>query len=137
VHEIVVFDTNILSSAIGWKGRPFQCVELARAGGVDGITCQELLDELTEKLESKLHFTADQALDSIVDLLTFLRPVSITGQLQLVTADPDDDKTVECAIYRDGRSASFASVTKRPGNPNYYCGRVLEYGRETVANSFN
>jgi uncharacterized protein len=38
-----VFDTNILLSGLGWKGKPFQCVELARAGVVDGVTCRELL----------------------------------------------------------------------------------------------
>jgi len=30
----VVFDTNILFSAIGWRGNPFRCVELARAGQI-------------------------------------------------------------------------------------------------------
>jgi predicted nucleic acid-binding protein len=71
---------------------------LARSGTVDGVTCQELLDELSEKLESKLQFSSAQALDSIVDLLSFLRPLSITGRLKVVAADHDDDKTVECAV---------------------------------------
>jgi len=29
-----VFDTNILFSAIGWRGKPFECVEQARMGKV-------------------------------------------------------------------------------------------------------
>ena len=97
MRKIVVFDTNILFSGVGWKGTPFLCVEMARTGVVDGVTCRELLDELAEKLQSKLSFTPEQALDTVADLLTFLRVVSITGKLKAVPADPDDDKVLECA----------------------------------------
>jgi putative PIN family toxin of toxin-antitoxin system len=95
---VVVFDTNVVLSAIGWKGRPYECLELARKGLVTGITCQELLDELVEKLEAKLLLTPDESLAIVADLLTFLRTVSITGQSHFIDADPDDDKVVECTI---------------------------------------
>jgi putative PIN family toxin of toxin-antitoxin system len=97
VPKIVVFDTNILFSGVGWKGKPFQCLELARAGIIDGVTCRELLDELTDKLQSKLSFTPEQTLDTVADLLTFLRVVPITGKLKAIPADPDDDRVLECA----------------------------------------
>jgi uncharacterized protein len=96
VRSIAVFDTNVLFSGVGWKGKPFQCLQLARAGIVDGVTCGELLDELAEKLQSKLSFSAEQSLQTVADLLTFLRVVSITGQVKAVLADPDDDKVLEC-----------------------------------------
>ena len=73
MRKVAVFDTNILFSGVGWKGTPFLCIELARAGVVDGVTCRELLDELAEKLQSKLGFTPEQTLDTVADLLTFLR----------------------------------------------------------------
>jgi uncharacterized protein len=98
VRKVAVFDTNILFSAVGWKGKPFLCLELARAGAVDGVTCRELLDELAEKLQSKLSFTQEQTFDTVADLLTFLRVVSITGNLKAIPADPDDDKVLECAV---------------------------------------
>jgi len=98
VRPIAVFDTNVLFSAVAWKGKPFRCVELARARVVDGVTCRELLDELAEKLQTKLAFSADQSLQTVADLLTFLRVVPITGQLAAVRADPDDDKVLECAV---------------------------------------
>jgi putative PIN family toxin of toxin-antitoxin system len=97
MRGIVVFDTNILFSGVGWKGKPFRCLELARAGMVDGVTCREVLDELAEKLQTKLSFTPEQTLDTVADLLTFLRVVPITGKLKVVPADPDDDKVLECA----------------------------------------
>jgi putative PIN family toxin of toxin-antitoxin system len=97
VRPIAVFDTNVLFSAVAWKGKPFLCLESARAGIVDGVTCRELLDELADKLQSKLSFSAGQTLQTVADLLTFLRVVPITGQLKAVPADPDDDKLLECA----------------------------------------
>lgn len=30
----VVFDTNILFSATGWRGNPYRCLELARTGQI-------------------------------------------------------------------------------------------------------
>jgi putative PIN family toxin of toxin-antitoxin system len=98
MRAVAVFDTNILFSGVGWKGKPFECLELARAGRVDGVTCREILDEFTEKLQSKLSFTAEQVVETIADLLTFLRLVPITGQLKVVLSDPDDDKVLECAV---------------------------------------
>ena len=95
---VVVFDTNVLLSAIGWKGNPFQCLELARAGTIEVVTCPEILDELTEKLESRLAQSSDIITETLSDLLSVLRVVSITGELKAIAADPDDDKILECAV---------------------------------------
>ena len=72
MRKIVVFDTNILFSGVVWKGKPFLCLESARFGLVDGVTCREPIDELAEKLQSKLAFTPEQTLDAVADLLTSL-----------------------------------------------------------------
>jgi uncharacterized protein len=37
-------------------------------------------------------------METAADLLGFLRIVPISGRLQVVAADPDDDKVVECAV---------------------------------------
>jgi uncharacterized protein len=94
---VAVFDTNILFSAVGWKGKPFECVEMARSRTVEGVTCRELLEELAEKLETKLLLPSEQVVETLADLMTFLRVVSIPGVLKAVVADPDDDKVLECA----------------------------------------
>ena len=95
---VAVFDTNVLLSAIGWKGNPFHCLELARAGTVEVVTCPEILDELTEKLESRLAQPSDVITETLSDLLSVLRVVSISGELKEIAADPDDDKILECAV---------------------------------------
>lgn len=98
MRPLAVFDTNVLLSGTSWRGNPYQCVELARTGTVEGVTCLEILNELTDKLQSKLSFTLEEAVDTLADLLTFLRVVPITGLLKAVPADPDDDKILECAV---------------------------------------
>ena len=95
---VVVFDTNILFSAIGWRGRPHECVELARSGRIGAVTCQELLDELAEKLQTKLGFTDEQITGVLADLLSFLAVVEISNILHIISADPDDDNVLECAV---------------------------------------
>lgn len=95
---VAVFDTNILFSGLGWRGKPYRSLELARAGIVEGLTCQEILDELSEKLETKLNFAANEVADTIAELLSFLRLVTITNTLNVVTEDPDDNKVLECAV---------------------------------------
>jgi putative PIN family toxin of toxin-antitoxin system len=95
---IVVFDTNILFSATGWRGKPFECVEQARAGKVQAATCAELMEELAEKLELKLGFSAEQSAETLADYLSFLRVVSIPNILNAVPRDPDDNAVLECAL---------------------------------------
>jgi putative PIN family toxin of toxin-antitoxin system len=93
-----VFDTNILFSATAWRGNPFRCVERARAGEVQAVTCPELMEELAEKLELKLGFSPEQSVETLADYLGFLRMVSIPKLLDEVPRDPDDNMVLECAI---------------------------------------
>ena len=72
MQPIAVYDTNILLSGIGWRGSPYRCLELARQGSVEGLTCSEILDELAEKLMTKLKFSLSETTDVIADLLGFL-----------------------------------------------------------------
>jgi putative PIN family toxin of toxin-antitoxin system len=93
-----VFDTNILFSATGWRGNPFQCVERARVGEIQAVTCPELVEELAEKLELRLHFSAEQVAETLADYLGFLRVVQIAKVLHAVPRDPEDNMVLECAI---------------------------------------
>ena len=95
---VAVFDTNILFSGLGWRGAPYRCLELARTGIIEGVTCQDILDELAEKLETKLNFSGTQITDATADLLTFLRFVIINNSLSVISADPDDNKVLECGV---------------------------------------
>jgi putative PIN family toxin of toxin-antitoxin system len=100
VSEIprVVFDTNILLSAIGWKGTPYQCVELARQGRIVSFTCSEILDELIEKLRVKLKFPDNYITETIADLISYTSLIQINKTLKVIENDPDDDIILECAV---------------------------------------
>ena len=98
MQPIAVYDTNILLSGLGWKGTPYRCIELARQGKVEGLTCSEILNELMEKLTTKLKFSQPKVTETVTDLLGFLRLVEITNTLKVVETDVDDDKIIECAV---------------------------------------
>lgn len=94
----VVFDTNILFSAFGWRGNPFECLQLARRRQIESVTCLELLEELEEKLWLKLNISASEAHRASLELLSFSRLLRISHTLKVVEADPDDDNVLECAV---------------------------------------
>ena len=98
MQPIAVYDTIILLSGIGWRGSPYRCLELAQQGRVEGLTCSEILDELGEKLTTKLNFSLSETTDVIADLLGCLRVVKITSALKAIPADSEDDKIIECAV---------------------------------------
>lgn len=101
----------VLLSGIGWKGKPFQCLELARSGTVEGVICQEIADELAEKLQQKLSLSSEEISETLADLLSFLRLVTIAGQLKVLAVDPDDDMVLECAVV--GNATHIVTGDKR------------------------
>lgn len=97
MRPVVVFDTNVLFSAIGWGGKPRICLELARSGAIDGVTCEEVLDELRQTLLNKTSMSVSQAEEVVQYLRTFLRVVPISGVSVLEVSDLGDRKVLECA----------------------------------------
>ena len=94
---VVVFDTNILFSGLGWRGSPFRCLELARERQVISVTCQEIL-ALEEKLQLKQNMSLTEAAQDVAQVLLFSRLVTINNTLKVVADDPDDDMVLECAV---------------------------------------
>jgi putative PIN family toxin of toxin-antitoxin system len=95
---VAVFDTNVLFSAIGWSGNPRQCLDYARQGAIQAVTCEQIMEELLQKLRRKLDFSDQQVLETTVYLMGFMRTVAITGNLKGGCPDPKDDMVLECAV---------------------------------------
>lgn len=93
-----VFDTNILFSAIGWRGAPYQCLQAVIEGRAWSVTCPDILAELREKLESKQHMSPAEAAESVAAFEVVSETVEISGALRTVPSDPKDDMIVECAL---------------------------------------
>ena len=99
----VVFDTNILFSAVGWAGNPHQCVQAARQGKCLSLTCEPVLVELAEKLQLKRGFRADKAAETTAEIRAFSPVLTIPRALKVIAADPDDDAVLECAVIGQAR----------------------------------
>ncbi len=96
---IVVFDTNILISALfSQTGSPFRALALAKIGQIESVTCQEIIDEFAEKLLLKFKFSEDKTQSAVDEILNFSRMVEISGTLKAVLNDADDDMVIECAV---------------------------------------
>ena len=98
MQPVVVYDTNVLISGMIWGGVPYDCIALAQQNKVGAVTCSEILGEFSEKLTTKFKASPSRAAEIVAELLSFHQSVKITNQLKSVTADPDDDKIIECAI---------------------------------------
>ncbi len=92
-----VYDTNIWVSALRRQGNPFRCALLAAIGFVVSVTCDELLNELSQVLAQKFGMPFADVNRYIAVIRSFSEVVAITGQLRVVD-DPDDDKVIECAV---------------------------------------
>ena len=108
---LVVFDTSVLLSGIGWRGKPFDTINLARNGRVEGLTCDHIIAEVAEKLRIKLDYSPETIDEKVADLLTFLRIVNAPGMLHVIADDPDDDPIVECAVL--GQAHCIVTGDKR------------------------
>lgn len=99
MQYIVVFDTNILISALlSLNGNPFRCLALAKIGQIESVSCQEILNEFAEKLLLKFKFSEERANAAVEEVRGFSRIVEISATLKAVPADSDDDMVVECAV---------------------------------------
>ena len=109
---VVVFDTNILISALLSVGsKPDLCINLARNGEIESITCAEILDEFQQKLIQKFHYPVADAQDVIDEIVGFSRIVVIANTLQVVEADPKDDMIVECGVV--GKASHIITGDKK------------------------
>ena len=99
----VVFDTNVVLSGMLWGGLPRLALEQIRLERAILLSSQPLLDELKDVL-SRQKFVArlaelKQTPENLIHLYTaiveMVEPATIG---QVITADPDDDKFLACAV---------------------------------------
>ena len=94
----VTLDTNILVSALGWKGNPHRVLERVIAGDLELFISNEQFEELSRVLEyPKFGFTDEQKIGFkalISAIATFVEPRT---ELDIVKADPPDNRVLECA----------------------------------------
>lgn len=94
----VVFDTNILISAIIFGGNPKTCLELARSGKLELYTSKPLLLEFAQKLKVKFKWDDQDINDVIEGIAKFAQITEPKLKITLIKKDPPDNRVLECAL---------------------------------------
>ncbi len=100
----IVLDTNVVLSALLWRGTPYLLPEAARQRRqIELFTSNVLLEELAEVLlrpapANRLAIigrTAREVLADYVDAADLVTPLAVPP---VIAADPDDDHVIAAAV---------------------------------------
>jgi len=94
----VVLDTNILISAVFWRGSPYKVVLNALKSKYSLYLSHQILDEIEEKLRVKFKFPDDKIQEHIEILRAYGEIIRPIVKLNVIKADADDNKILECAV---------------------------------------
>jgi uncharacterized protein len=96
--ERATADSNIWVSGLNWHGKPHELLNLARDGKIELAISDAILDEFSRILHDKLEWSDDRLNSMRAEVATFTKRVSSTETLDVVKADPDDNRILECAV---------------------------------------
>ncbi len=96
----VVLDTNILVSALLFKGRLSEIVDLWKNGKIVSVFSKETFEEFRAFLEYAKFSLSTQEIKMIIEeeVLPFFEVVEVTNEIKGICRDPDDDKFLACAV---------------------------------------
>jgi uncharacterized protein len=94
----VTADSNIYISALNFGGAPDKLLDMARAGEIELHISEDILSEIMRVLHDKFRWS-DEALALAKDRLAdFTKTIQPGQAVQIVTADPTDNKILDCAL---------------------------------------
>jgi len=96
----VVLDTNVLISALLFKGELSRIVGLWQKGKIIPVISKETFDELRTVLEYSKFSLSRAEIKSLIehDILPFFEVVNVSKHVKGTCRDPEDDKFISCAI---------------------------------------
>ena len=98
----VVFDTNVLISALGWSGPPSDCLDLVVEEKILNFISRPILEELIEVMNyPKFKFSENEKEQFIELLISYSILVEPEKDLEVIEEDPDDNKFLECSLKAD------------------------------------
>jgi len=97
----VVPDTNIVISAVFWRGNPYEVIRRGILGEYQLVISVEILDEIADRLRNKFQFPEESIQELIDILMTYCHIVEPSSKFDVVR-DKKDNKIVECAF--DGKA---------------------------------
>jgi len=108
----VVLDTNVLISALLFRGLPSRMIPLWQRGKVTLLVSSQVLKEYLRVLAYPKFELAPEEIKAIikVELLPFVQAVKVKSKIRVITKDPSDDKFLELAA--DGKADFLISHDK-------------------------
>jgi len=98
----VTADTNVLVSALNFPGsKPYRLLELARSGAIDLAISGHILDELEDVLRRKFNWPDGDIREMRRQFRMFAQYVVNPDAVEVITADPDDNRILEAATGSD------------------------------------
>jgi len=95
----VTADTNVLISALIFpRGKPFQLMELARAGKISLTVSKAILDEIGGVPGRKFNWPHDDVANARKWITEIARTATPAVQLDVIKEDPADNRILECAV---------------------------------------
>jgi putative PIN family toxin of toxin-antitoxin system len=96
----VVLDTNVLISALLFKGEASRIVVLWQKGKINPLISKETFNELRAVLEYPKFSLSRNEIKSIIEdeILPFFEVVEVEENIKGTCRDPDDDKFISCAV---------------------------------------
>lgn len=94
----IVFDTNVYISAALVGRRAETVMNLASAGKVTLLVSEPILAELHKKLLNKFEWSEDRIHLFVKTVRELAEMVDPDITLDVVPADPDDNRIIECAV---------------------------------------
>ena len=104
----IVIDTNIWVSGLLWRCASWQILRLAEQGQVELCIAPPMLDELEqvlsyERLRSRLAQLGLTPIELVAYALSLAAVFEVPEGEPIVTADPDDDIFLRCAVIAGAR----------------------------------
>ena len=95
----LVLDTNVLASALEFRGAPLQVLELGRSRLIEIFESAFIMRELTRTLASrKFGWEAPEIAASLQELETFVTLVEPTVRVDVIQTKDSDNRVLECAV---------------------------------------
>jgi len=94
----VVADTNVYISALNFGGAPDEVLRLARAGAFTLFISPPILQEVEGVLAKKFKWSPTQLSDARTLIESFTTSVTPQQTITRITADPPDNRILECAV---------------------------------------
>ena len=94
----VVLDTNVLISALFWKGAPYQIFKRILEGAVLNFVSLQILAEIKERLLDKFKLPPEKVKEFLEIIVFNSQIVYPKKKLNIVKKDPEDNKILECTL---------------------------------------